>query len=402
MSIVELKNSFLSGEVTIPPSKSVAHRAMICSFLAGGGKVTPLIESNDMKAMAQVIKSIENGEEVLDCIESGNTSKFIIPVAAALGKNVTITGSGRLPERPIGEYLKILPEHGVKCVSNGGLPLSISGKLTSGKFEMAGNVSSQYISGMLLALPLLEGDSEIILTTELQSRPYVNMTIKVMKEYGVIVEETKTGYFVKGNQTYQKRDYVVEGDWSQAAFFLAAGAINGDIILKGLDMDSAQGDKEIINILKRFGADIQIEENGIHVKKSNLKGIEINASNIPDTVPSLAVVASFAEGETIISGAERLRFKESDRIESVVSNLKKLGVKVQEKQDGMIINGKNVTGGKLDGYNDHRIVMAFSVAALGATGETSITEAESIRKTYPAFFEDYNKLGGKANVINNM
>ena len=402
MSIVKLKNSFLSGEIPIPPSKSVAHRAMLCSFLAGGGEVTPIIDSNDMQAMKQVITSIQRGDDVLDCIESGNTSKFIIPVMAALGKKVTITGSGTLVKRPIEEYLKVLPEHGIKCVSEGGLPLSIEGKLKSGRYEVAGNISSQYITGLLLALPILEGDSEIILTTELQSKPYVDMTIQVMSDYGVHIEETKNGYFIKGNQTYQKRNYVVEGYWSQAAFFLAAGVINGDILLKGLNINSAQGYKEILNILKRFGANIEVSENGIRARKSNLKGIQINVSNIPDTVPSLAVVAAFAEGTTVISGAERLRYKESDRLESVISNLKKMGVNVQEKPDGMIIEGVNINGAELSGYKDHRILMAFSVSALCANGEMTITDADSVNKTYPQFFEDYNSLGGKADVINNV
>jgi len=402
MDIVKIKKSILKGEVTIPPSKSVAHRAILCSYLAGSGNVSPIINSNDMKAMEQVINAIKNNEEILDCIESGNTSKFIIPVVAALGKKATITGRGRLPERPIDEYLKVLPKHGVKCISEGGLPLSIEGKLTSGKYEVAGNISSQYISGLLMALPLLDGDSEIVLTTELQSKPYVDMTIKVMEDFGVTVKETENGYFVKGNQKYKKRDYIVEGDWSQAAFFLAAGVTNGDITLKGLDMNSSQGDKEIVNILKSFGADIEIGENYIRAKKSNLKGTNINVSNIPDTVPSLAVVAACSEGTTIISGAERLRYKESDRIESVVSNLRSLGIEVEEKQDGMIIKGGKLKGGNLEGYNDHRIVMAFSVAALNAENETTITEAQSINKTYPDFFKDYNLLGGKANVINNM
>jgi len=352
--------------------------------------------------MKGVIRAIQNGESTLDCIESGNTSKFIIPIIAALGKKATIIGSGRLPKRPINEYLELLPKHGVKCTCNGGLPLSIEGKLLPGRYEVRGNVSSQYVTGLLLALPLLDKDSEIILTTELQSKPYVDMTIKVMSDYGVHIKKIKDGYFVKGNQTYQKRNYVVEGDWSQAAFFLLAGVINGDITLKGLDMNGEQGDKQIINVLKRFGANIEVNQNGIHVKKSILKGTKIDVSDIPDTVPSLACAASFAKGTTIITGAERLRYKESDRIESVVSNLKRLGIDVLEKQDGMIINGGNVKGGELEGYNDHRIVMAFSALAAGAQGEITITDAESINKTYPNFFKDYNFLGGKANVIYNM
>lgn len=399
MSKVELENSILKGEVFIPPSKSAAHRALVCSFLAGEGTVEPIINSNDMKAMEQVIGALKNNSDVADCIESGNTLRFMIPVAAALGKTVTFIGSGRLPERPIGDYLRLLPEHNVKCTSDGKLPLKIEGQLTSGVYEIAGNISSQYITGLLLALPILDGDSEIVLTTKLQSKPYVDMTIKVMADYGVVVEERENGYFIKGNQSYKKRDYTVESDWSQAAFFLVGGALNGDVILKGLDMNSTQGDKEIISILKQFGADIEVKSNYIRAKKSVLKGIEIDVTDIPDTVPALAVAAAFAKGTTVIKGGERLRLKESDRIESVVSNLKRLGVDVEEKPDGMIIIGGGAKGALLEGYNDHRIPMAFSMAALCAQGNTVITDANSINKTYPSFFKDYNSLGGKANVI---
>ncbi len=402
MSEIKLENSKLVGEIKIPPSKSVAHRAMVCSFLAGGGKVEPIIDSNDMKAMEQVINAFQFNRNDIDCIESGNTLRFMIPVGAALGKKCTFYGKGRLPERPITEYLRLLSEHGVKCVAeNGKIPLEIDGKLESGDYEIAGNISSQYITGLLFALPILDGDSKIILTTPLESKPYVDMTIAVLKDYGITICETEYGYFVKGNQKYSKRDYIVESDWSQAAFFLVAGAINGDVKLKGLDVNSTQGDKEIINILKKFGANIEICNDYITVKKSNLKGIDIDVSQIPDTVPALAVAAAFAEGETRIYGGERLRLKESDRIESVVTNLKALGVKVDETSDGMVIRGGNVHGGKIISFNDHRIAMAFSIAALAAQGESIISDWECINKTYPTFFEDYNSLGGKAHVISN-
>ena len=399
MSRVILENSILNGAVTMPPSKSAAHRALACSFLAGGGSVEPIIDSKDMRAMQQAISALQNGNATVDCIESGNTLRFMLPVAAALGKNVTFIGSGRLPERPIGDYLRLFPEHGVKCVSNGKLPVTIEGKLTGGRYEIAGNISSQYITGLLLALPILEEDSEIVLTTKLESKPYVDLTIKVLSDFGVSVEETECGYFIKGNQKYIKRDYIVEADWSQAAFFLAAGAIGGDVTLKGLRPDSAQGDKEIVDIIRRFGADIEISENEIRCRKAALCGINVDVTDIPDTVPAIAVTAAFAKGKTVITGAERLRLKESDRIESVVTNLKKMGVAVEETRDGMIITGSAVHGTKLDGYNDHRIIMAFSVAALFANGKTEISQADSVNKTYPAFFEDYNGLGGKANVI---
>ena len=400
MSIVKIQNSILRGEITVPPSKSAAHRALVCSFLAGGGKVSPIISSNDMQAMQQVIASLKADESIVDCIESGNTLRFMIPVAAALGKSCTFVGRGRLPERPITDYLRLLPEHGVKCTAaDGKIPLTIEDKLTPGTFEIAGNISSQYITGLLLALPILDGDSKIVLTTQLQSKPYVDMTIKVMGDFGVTVEEKPYGYFVRGNQKYITRDYTVESDWSQAAFFLVAGAINGDITLKGLDLNSAQGDKKIVDALKQFGADIEISKNEIRCKKSSLKGIDIDVSDIPDTVPSLAVAAAFAQGTTVIRGGERLRLKESDRIESVVTNLKRMGVNVEEKPDGMVIAGGGARGAELLGFNDHRIPMAFSVAALEAQGKTIITDAQSINKTYPTFFDDYNSLGGKADVI---
>ena len=402
MKKVSLKNSILNGSVVIPPSKSAAHRALLCSFLAGGGTVSPIINSKDMQAMQQAISALKNDEKIVDCIESGNTLRFIIPVAAALGKSVTFIGSGRLPERPLETFLELLPKHNIKCTSNGKLPLSIEGKLTAGKYEIAGNISSQYISGLLFALPLLEGDSEIVLTTKLESKPYIDLTIKVMHDFGVEVSETENGYFVKGNQQYLVRDYLVESDWSQAAFFLVGGAIGNEVALKGLDMHSVQGDKAIVELLKKFGADIKIKENEIISRKADLKGIKIDVSDIPDTVPALAVAAAYANGKTEIVGGERLRFKESDRIESVVSNLKRLGADVEETVDGMIIyGGKGLKGAELLGYNDHRIVMAFSMAALFADGETVITEANSIDKTYPSFFEDYNRLGGQANVFSN-
>ncbi len=400
MDIVKIENSILHGELVIPASKSAAHRALICSFLAGSGEVHPIIPSNDMKATQQAISALLNDEEVVDCIESGSTLRFMIPVAAALGKSVTFVGSGLLPQRPIGDYLRLLPEHNVHCISNGGLPLKIEGKLTAGDFEIAGDVSSQYITGLLLALPVLEADSRIILTTALQSKPYVDMTVKIMGDFGVTVEETDYGYYVPGNQKYLPQNYTVESDWSQSAFFLVAGALFGNIKLLGLDLNSKQGDKEIVNILKRFGADIEVSDNYIIARKSELTGIEINASDIPDMVPSLAVAGAYAKGRTVIRGAERLRYKESDRIESVVGNLKKMGVDVQEIQDGMMINGSVPVGADLKGFNDHRIVMAFAVAGLGAKGITTIDDAQSINKSYPHFFEDYNKLGGKANVLN--
>lgn len=400
MSVVKISKSILSGEVTAPPSKSAAHRALICSFLAGEGTVSPIISSKDMQATTGVINSLKNGEKVLNCIESGSTLRFMIPVAASMGKEVTFVGEGRLPERPIGEYLEILPKHGVKVESNGFLPMTVSGKLTNGTYEVAGDVSSQYITGLLLALANVQGDSALILTTPLQSKPYVDMTIKVMADYGVDIKETDFGYLVHGNQKFKKIDYTVEGDWSQGAFFLVAGAIGGNVSVKGLDLNSTQGDKEIAEIIRKFGGNISFKDGVINCCSNDIEGIEIDAENIPDLVPIIAVLGAFAKGKTVIKGAERLRYKESDRIESVVSNLKLIGADVEETRDGMIINGgKELHSAKLKGFNDHRIVMAFSVAGLYIDGGVEIDDAESINKSYPSFFEDYNRLGGKADVL---
>lgn len=400
MSKVKINAAKLNGSVQLPPSKSVAHRALICSFLAGGGTVLPIINSNDMKATTGIIESLKNGENVLNSIESGSTLRFMIPVAAALGRDVTFTGEGSLLSRTIGEYQELLPKHGVSIECNGFLPAKISGKLKNGNFEVNGDVSSQYITGLLMALASLEGDSAVVLKTPLQSKPYVDMTVKVLDDYGVKVRETDFGYLIKGSQKFKQMDYVVEGDWSHSAFFLSAGAIGGDVTVTGLDMNSTQGDKAIIDVLKSFGADIEINENGITAKKSELTGTVVDAENIPDLVPMIAVTAAFANGTTVIKNAERLRFKESNRIESVVTNLKLMGADVKETPDGMIINGgRPLHGAELHGYNDHRIVMAFSVAGANAEGETVIDDMESINKSYPSFFEDYKKIGGKSECL---
>jgi len=400
MSSVRINKSELNGSVLIPPSKSAAHRALICSFLAGGGTVSPIIDSRDMKATVGVINSMKNNEKVLNCIESGSTLRFMIPVAASLGKNVTFTGEGSLLPRTIGEYMTLLPQHNVTVESTGTLPMTISGRLTNGTYEVNGDVSSQYITGLLLALANIEGDSAVILKTPLQSKPYVDMTVKVMSDFGVEVMETEFGYLIHGGQKFRQIDYTVEGDWSQSAFFLVAGAIGSDVTVTGLDLNSTQGDKAIVDVLKLFGADVECTENSAHCRKSCLTGTEIDATDIPDLVPIIAVLGAFSSGKTVIKGAERLRYKESDRIESVITNLKLIGADVIETKDGMIINGGvKLRANHLRGFNDHRIVMAFSIAGLYLDGETVIDDAQSINKSYPSFFEDYNSIGGRADVI---
>ncbi len=403
MANVTFSPSVLSGSILVPPSKSAAHRAAICSALAGGA---PLFDgeaiSNDITATCRAMRAICGGGDPvrIDCGESGSTLRFLIPVAAALGLNAEFTGSGRLPERPIGVYLDCLPQHGVSCGTQGGLPLSVSGRMTPGRFVLPGNVSSQFITGLLLALPLLDGDSELILSSPLESAGYVDMTVEIMREYGVTAEPAENGWNIAGRQKYRPCEYRVERDWSQAAFFLAAGALGSDLRLEGLNRDSCQGDRAAERLFREFGAKAEWHGSVLSVSPNELKGMEIDASQIPDLVPILAATAALCRGRTRIYNAQRLRIKESDRLFAMADGLTKLGGRVAETDDGLIIDGvPTLHGGKAEGFNDHRIVMALSVAALKADGSVTVTDAQSVQKSYPAFFEDYNRLGGKANVF---
>ena len=417
MSDVIIYPSTLSGKVTVPPSKSDVHRAIICAALAKGkSRIAPIAFSQDILATIDCIKSLgakvtDDGDgividsadvfslshAVLDCRESGSTVRFFIPVAAAGGVDAKFVGRGRLPERPLDVYTRLLPCHGVKCITEGGLPIEIRGKLTPGRFELTGGVSSQFITGLLFALPLLEGDSVIHLTSPLQSKGYIDMTISVMSRFGVKVESIDGEYRIKGGQKYIPCDYTTEGDWSQAAFFLVGGAISGSAEVCGVRRDSDQGDKEIVSLLQRFGADVCPSDTSVICRKAPLHGIDIDASQIPDLVPVLAVCAAFAEGTTRIYNAQRLRLKESDRLLAISEGLNACGASVAETDDGLIITGKDtIHGGKAEGFNDHRIVMSMAIAALRSGGGITVTDRESIAKSYPDFFEDYNSMGGKS------
>ncbi len=420
MSNVKIEPNILSGMIAVPPSKSAAHRAVICAALASGiSTLEPVELSNDICATINCVKELgaavsviekrltidgkmmySNQNTVLDCGESGSTLRFLIPVAGAGNINAKFIGHGRLPERPIGIYLDCLPKAGVRCITSGGLPLEIRGQLRPGRFEIPGNISSQFITGLLLALPTLSGDSEIVLTSALESKSYIDMTLDIMTRFGVAVVETETGYKVYGSQSYSPRDTTIEGDWSQAAFFLSAGALGGNVSVENLDINSCQGDRTIVDLLRRFGADVTISGRVATSKGRELYGTDIDAGDIPDLVPILAVVASLSAGTTNITGAARLRIKESDRLHAITEGLNALGADVTELPDGLRIVGvPSLHGGTVNGYNDHRIVMALSVAAARATEPVIITDSESINKSYPGFFNDYNNLGGNANVI---
>lgn len=411
---IKVNPSQLRGEVVAPPSKSDVHRAIICAALSRGRcELSPVALSNDIKATISCVSALgaftemkgdtlvvdgtdllNKGKVTLDCGESGSTLRFFVPIVSALGLDGHFVGHGSLLSRPIGMFSTLLPSAGARCETSGTLPLSVSGQLRAGSFEVRGDVSSQFITGLLLALPLLEGDSEIVLTTPLQSEAYVDMTIHTMSRFGVEVEKTDFGYRVKGSQTYKPQSRKTDGDWSQAAFFLCAGAVSGDVTVRGVDLSSTQGDKEILSLLRRFGAKTETGDGFARAEKSELSAIEIDARQIPDLVPILAVTAAFAEGTTRIFGAERLRIKESDRLKTTRALLNSMGVSAKETEDGLLVTGGKIKGGLVDGSNDHRIVMSAAIAALGADSPTEITDTESINKSFPTFFEEYKKLGG--------
>lgn len=409
----------LHGTAAPPPSKSAAHRAIICAGLArGSSALEPIGTSMDMAAtigcmeklgasfvrtgnrlQAEGISELPTAPVTLDCAESGSTLRFLIPLAAALGVTAEFTGRGRLPQRPLDIYLELLPQHGVSCKTSGGLPLLISGQLQPGIYRLPGDVSSQFITGLLFALPLLSGDSEIQLTTPLQSATYVEMTFNTLKKFGVKIIRTETGWQVPGNQTYHAGEQRIERDWSQAAFLLTAGALGGEISLTGLDPDSAQGDRAIEELLRRFGADLSWKNDVLTARPGNLCGIDIDVGQIPDLAPILAVAGAFAQGHTRLLNAARLRLKESDRLTALRRMVCSLGGHAEETKDSLIVYGSDLSGGTADGCNDHRIVMAAAIAGLRAKHSVVITDAEAVHKSWPEFFDVYQSLGGKANVI---
>lgn len=412
----------LSGEVMAIASKSDVHRAMICAALAdaptdirvGGGSrdidaTRACLESlgatftrcGDLVRVEPIARAASTSN-IMDCGESGSTLRFLMPIVPALGMARRVVGHGRLPERPLGDLSDALERRGA-VLSSHHLPFDLSGLLTAGRFDLPGDVSSQYITGLLFALPLLSGDSEIRLSTELESSGYVEMTLRTLSRFGIEVVRTDRGWRVRGPQTYRSPSAMdCEGDWSNAAFFLAAGAIGepgSTLTVSGLDMGSAQGDREIFNIIERFGATMSRVGDNITVCAAPLHGVTIDAAEIPDLVPVLAVVATYAQGETVIANAARLRAKESDRLSSTSAALRALGCDCRELPDGLVVRGSRPAGGTVDCCGDHRIAMSMAVAASMATGSAVLCGAESCEKSYPAFFDDFKRLGGRCDVV---
>lgn len=414
--------AILSGKIKAISSKSHAHRVLICTALSNEPtKINCNVLSKDITATVECLKNLGagisiNGDEILvtpkgfnkkaeiDCGESGSTLRFLLPLVSALGIDTTINAHGRLPERPLSPLKEELEKKGVVFETDNEFPLHITGNLQSGEYELAGNVSSQFVSGLLFALPLLDGDSKISLIPPVESKSYIDMTVATLRDFGILIEETENTYIIKGNQKYiSPREITIDGDWSNSAFFLCAGALSKDgVTVTGLNINSTQGDKKILDILKRMGARVEINNDEITVKKNKLMGTMVNGGDIPDLVPIVSVMGAMCDkGVTHIVNASRLRLKESDRIATTEALLTKAGAAVSETDDGLVIWGENdLIGGRVDGANDHRIVMSAAILSCLCALPVDIVGAEAVEKSYPHFFEDFNRLGGKANVIN--
>lgn len=416
-----VRPSLLEGTVRVPLSKSLLHRALICSALAGDISLADLGDgplSDDitvtrecLSAMIEAAAEKKQGrvfedKDALDlyCGESGSTLRFLIPILAALGIPAQFAGGGRLPQRPLGEYPALFAEKGVRTEYPGGglyLPFLITGQLEPGLFRLPGNVSSQYISGLLFALPLLPGNSEIELTTPLESEPYVGMTCDVMRAFGVETIRHSKGYSVKGGQTYRRFvPYRSEPDFSQAAFWLTANYLGHHTRIEDLPETSMQGDSEIRLLLASLSG-ITGSDSG------DARTFEIDASQIPDLVPILSVAAAATPCTTIFTHAERLRIKECDRLEATCEMLAALGVEVHKTDDGFAVTGRVYrpdeplfTSCSVNSYADHRMVMAAAIAATRADGPVRITSPHAVEKSYPDFFEQYRKVGGSADELN--
>ncbi len=425
MKDIVINPKMLNGKIIIPSSKSLCHRAIICAGLSKvHSHISNVIFSKDIEATCGamsalgvnidikegntnlLVKGVENlnsNKININCFESGSTLRFFIPIACTTGGEVTFKGEGKLVERPLEDYYSIFKEQGIKYSNHEGkLPLSINGKLSPGEYKVKGDVSSQFITGLLFALPLLTSDSKIIVTTELESKGYIDLTLDMLKNFSVQVENRGYREFIiKGNQQYSARDYRVEGDFSQVAFWLVAGALGGNIDCEGINVNSLQGDKVIIDIIEKMGGKITIEGDKIKASPKNLKATVIDVSQCPDLVPIVAVLGALSKGTTEIINGARVRFKESDRLKAITTELNKIGANIEEREAGLIIRGVEAfKGGIVNSWNDHRIAMALAIASMRCTEPLIIEGAQSVNKSYPNFWKDFIKLGGDLNEWN--
>ncbi len=419
---VEIKPEETGGEIHIPPSKSISHRAVIAASLANGtSRIDHVMLSRDIKATVEAVKmygaevTAEQEEDglftllvtgtpepqahdcLIDCEESGSTVRFLLPILALDADNAVVTGQGRLPERPLKPIIDILEQQNFSCErGEKELPLILSGKLSSGRFEMQGNVSSQFITGLFFALPLLEGDSTITITSPLESKPYVQITLSILQEFGIDIQvQDDEHYFIPGGQAYRPTSLEVEGDFSQAAFWLVNGLINKKTVCLDLPSHSVQGDFAVIELLRKAGGKIEWEDGAWTAYPSNTHGFSCSVTDTPDLFPVLAVLAALSNGSSELTGGARLRFKESDRIAATGNMIRALGGHAQDEPEGMRLSGVSAfQSAVVDSQGDHRIAMAAAVASGRSNGSVQILDAGAVAKSYPGFWDDFEEAGG--------
>jgi len=419
---VKIYPGTINNSISVPPSKSDSHRAIICAALAGGrSTIQNIIYSDDINATINameilgakiekkndsiVIDGVTNFQNwkhlPIDCQESGSTLRFILPLFSLTGDEVTITGRARLLERPLDIYQDIAAKQGITFRRESDKIILI-GKFKADNYIISGDISSQFITGLLLTLPLLDADSSITILPPFESRSYVLMTIQTMSLFGVNVEyDMNDTFHIKGKQHYSPCNYAVEGDYSNASSFAVLGALNNELKVLGLNHESKQGDKVIFDIVERFGATVSTIKNGYKIKPNKVQPIEVDLQDCPDIGPSLMVLLSFCEGDSHIINTHRLAVKETNRIITMVSNLQAFGVGIRANDNEIFIRGKdNYIGGvSVPSFNDHRICMAMAVMATLVDNPVIVKEAECVKKSYPDFFEDLKKIGIKVEYL---
>jgi len=413
--IASVERSVVSGSVYAPPSKSYTHRAILITALGPGGVVRRPLVSADTRATISASESFgarvylddevkiegvfgspRTPDDVINVLNSGTTLRFCSAVAA-LTDGAVLTGDASIRTRPNAPLLDCLNELGATAFSirnNGKAPLVVRGKLNGGKSRLNGGVSSQFLSALLIALPLAEVDSRIVIEGDLKSRPYAEITLDMLADAGAEIDARPQEFLISGRQSYNLRSYTIPGDFSSASYPLAAAAVTGsEVTVRGI-LPSRQGDSAIIDILKRMGAQVSWDraKGDLRIRGGDLTGTDVDASLTPDLVPTIAVLGAVARGRTVVRNAEHVRHKETDRLHAMAVELSKMGAEIKERPDGLEIEGGKLHGADIHGYDDHRIVMALAVAGLVA-GKTKIDTAESVDVSYPGFFQEMIRLG---------
>ena len=406
--------SEIGGAVTAPPSKSVMQRAVAAAILSDG-PVTILNPGRDEDSRSALRVALSLGASVdesqdriiirsgraaresrLDCGESGLSLRMFTPIASLFDQEFELVGRGTLCRRPLGTIEQPLSELGVACTTQKGFPpVVVKGPLRGGRARVDGSLGSQFLTGLLMALPKAGRDSELTVD-RLVSIPYVLLTLRLLQEFGVAASHELFRIFrVRGGQTFHRDSYRVEGDWSGAAFLAVAAALAGPVLIRGLDPDSLQGDRQVLDVIGRAGAGVEVSPDGIAVRPAALRAFEFDVTHCPDLAPPLTALASRAEGVSVIRGIGRLRHKESDRAETLLREFRAIGVDIRLEDERLLVRGGPIPGGAADAHGDHRLAMALAVAGLAARSSVSIQGAECVVKSYPAFFRDLSGLGGR-------